>query len=142
MPYIDTSILVAYYCPEPMSERVEAFLMETKQPTVSDLTEVEMVSAVSCKVRENHLTPQDAHKIILQFQAHVDDQRFRRLAVEPKHFRAARNWIARFSTHLRTLDALHLAIASTAGLPLVTADARLKSSADLLGIEAVGVFDR
>jgi len=27
MVYIDTSVLVAYYCPEPLSEKVERFLI-------------------------------------------------------------------------------------------------------------------
>ena len=141
MPYVDTSILVAYYCPEPMSDRVEALLLKTERPAISDLTEVELVSAVSRKIREKHLTVQDGNKIVLLFQAHIDDKRFRRLPVESKHFKMVKNWIAQFNTPLRALDALHLSLASAAGLSLFTADAHLKSSADLLGISAFGIFE-
>ncbi|HHE47931.1 MAG TPA: hypothetical protein ENL11_03215 [Candidatus Acetothermia bacterium] len=48
----------------------------------------------------------------------------------------ARDWIGRFDLPLRAPDALHLAVAFTAGLPLVTADQVLAQSAEALGIEA------
>jgi predicted nucleic acid-binding protein len=140
MTYVDTSILVAYYCPEPVSDKVEAFLVKAERPAISYLTEVELVSALSRKIREKNLSQPDGNKIIALFQAHVDEKRFRRIPVEPKHFKMAKSWIAQLNTPLRTLDALHLALASVANLPLFTADAHLKASADLLGIKAFGVF--
>jgi len=42
MYYIDTTVLVAYYCPEAMSEQVQSFLGEQLKPAVSELTEVEL----------------------------------------------------------------------------------------------------
>jgi predicted nucleic acid-binding protein len=45
------------------------------------------------------------------------------------------NWIAEFNTPLRTLDALHLAIAAHNQAPLLTADVRLAESAKKLGID-------
>ena len=38
------------------------------------------------------------------------------------HYHLAREWISRFTTPLRTLDALHLAVASQNNIRLVTAD--------------------
>jgi hypothetical protein len=32
MYYLDTSILAAYYCPEPLSEKVEKIVISTKRP--------------------------------------------------------------------------------------------------------------
>jgi uncharacterized protein len=55
--------------------------------------------------------------------------------VESVHYTLARNWIAQFETPLRTLDALHLAIAFTHQIPLVTADEGLGVSAEALGVE-------
>jgi len=52
----------------------------------------------------------------------------------------AKNWIAMFNTSLRTLDALHLALAFAAVLPIFTADIQLKTSADSLGVHAFGIF--
>ena len=46
----------------------------------------------------------------------------------------ARDWISQFNTALRTLDALHLAIAVSNDLRLITADEGLAQAADALGI--------
>lgn len=51
MFYLDTSVLVAYYCPEPLSEQVQNFLSQNIKPAVSFLTQVELFSAVAKKVR-------------------------------------------------------------------------------------------
>ena len=47
--YIDTSVLVAYYCPETISDRVESMLLDMEKTAISPLTEVELVSALSGK---------------------------------------------------------------------------------------------
>jgi uncharacterized protein len=46
MVYIDTSVLVAYYCPEPLSEKAEKLLIRYLKPAISSLTEVGFFSAV------------------------------------------------------------------------------------------------
>ena len=46
MIYLDTSILVAYYCPEALSVEAERLVRARVRPSISDLTEVELVSAV------------------------------------------------------------------------------------------------
>lgn len=47
--YIDTSVLGAYYCPEPLSGAAEAALLELRDPCISPLTEVEFASLVARK---------------------------------------------------------------------------------------------
>ncbi len=54
-----------------------------------------------------------------------------------KEYDIARNWIGNFETPLRTLDALHLAVAFTNKLDIVTADIALAKSAEILGIKAI-----
>jgi uncharacterized protein len=51
------------------------------------------------------------------------------------HYHLAREWISRFTTPLRTLDAKHLAVASQNNIRLVTADAALAASAQFLGVD-------
>ena len=55
--------------------------------------------------------------------------------VEAIHYQMAREWIGRFDTVLRTLDALHLAIASELQMPMVTGDVGLASSGRVLGLD-------
>ena len=58
MNYIDTSVLIAYYCPEPISETAEKLILSSKRPCISSLTEVELASALSRNVREKNLSPE------------------------------------------------------------------------------------
>jgi predicted nucleic acid-binding protein len=109
------------------------------QPSISDLTEVELLSALSRKARARELDPTEAQRIAAQFLAHLEANLYTRLPMERRHYKLARDWLARFTTPLRTLDALHLAVAGSEGLRLVTADRTLARSARHLGIAAVSV---
>jgi uncharacterized protein len=136
MVYVDTSIIVAYYCPEPLSERAEAFLTAHIRPAISNLTEVEFFSALSRKVREGGMARKAAVQISSKFLAHLQGHFFAYFPVERRHYTLGREWLGLFSTRLRTLDSLHLAVAFSEGLPLSTADHDLYESARYLHIEA------
>jgi len=133
--YIDTSVLVAYYYPEALSDSVQIFLREQVQPAVSTLTEVEFFSAIAKKVRTDELDRRDGNRILSKFLAHWGGNFFSIISVELQHWRLARDWIGLFSTPLRTLDALHLSIASIEDLVLVTSDQQLAQAADTLGVK-------
>lgn len=137
MIYADTSVLVAYYCPEPRSEKAEAFLMAHTQPVISTLTEVEFFSALSKKVREKGIGRKDGDRVIARFLAHVNNHYYTCLDVETQHFRLARDWIGMFKVGLRSLDAIHLAVASLNGLTLVTSDEQLFKSAKSMDHDAI-----
>ncbi len=47
MYYLDTSVLAAYYCPEPLSEKVEKLVISADRPCISSFTEVELAPAIS-----------------------------------------------------------------------------------------------
>jgi predicted nucleic acid-binding protein len=132
MFYVDSSLLVAYYCPEALSERAEIFLTSQSPLSISTLTELEVFSAVSRKVREKGLTRATARRILAKFLSHLDGRFYTCFPVETQHVRLARDWIGQFSTNLKSLDALHLAVASLEGLTLVTADQNLAESAKIL----------
>lgn len=135
MIYIDTSILVAYYCPEKISDQVEKILVEANNPAISQLTEVELASAVALKIREKALSQENGKAVLSVFRTNIDDKSYIYLPIQPKHFTTAMNWIAEFNTPLRTLDALHLAIAAQNKAPLLTADIKFARSAKKLGVE-------
>lgn len=134
MLYLDTSVLVAYYCPEAISDKVEDVLLAADQPAISSLVEVEFVSALARKVRERELAKEAADRLINQFQAHVAHNLYHWLAIEHHHYQKAFYWIARFSTPLRTLDALHLAVAATESADFLTADTQLAKVARGFGV--------
>jgi len=135
MVYLDTSVLVAYYYPEPISASIEKFIRTLSRPTICFLTEVEFASALSKKVRENTLTPEDASRIEAQFQSHVQEGLFTRLMIDDDHYQRARSWILQFAVPLRSLDAIHLAVAARNRLKLASSDRRLSDAARHYGIE-------
>jgi predicted nucleic acid-binding protein len=139
MYYLDTSMLAAYYCPEPLSEKAEKIIMGAKLPCISSLTEIELASAISRKIREKNLSPEDGNRIFNQFQTHLKETLYRLISVEDRHYQTAKNWILRFAVPLKTLDAIHLAIAAESDLALLTADRRQVVSAKYFGIKVVNL---
>ncbi len=135
MYYLDTSIIAAYYCPEPLSDKAESFLTANNQLAISSLTELEIFSAISRKVREGNLNKKSAGRILAAFFSHLDNQLYIVIPVESRHYRLARDWIGLLNNSLRSLDALHLAIASMEGRSIVTSDHGLARSAGTLGID-------
>ena len=137
MVYLDTSVLVAYYCPEALSHQVQNLMREEVKPALSSLTEVEFFSAVAKKVRANELSSKDGNRILAKFVSHLNADLFNLIPVENHHWQMARGWIGLFTTPLRTLDALHLAVASDSALQLVTSDLSFFQSAEKLDIDAI-----
>ena len=136
MIYADTSILVGLYVPEPKSDTFQTALSKAQGVIISGLTEVEFHSAIARRVRMKEIPRSDGHRVIAQFQLHIKDRVFPLVALGPREYELARDWIAAMDTPLRTLDALHLAAAFTHSLELVTADQALAKSARKLGIKA------
>ena len=132
--YFDTSLLVPYYCPEALSQVAERTVRGDPRPTISDLVEVEFFSALAKKVREKEMSAVEAARVGQQFLAHLQAGIYTRLAVQRRHYETAREWLARFTFPLRSLDALHLALADAEGLRLATADQALSRSARDLGL--------
>jgi hypothetical protein len=135
MAYIDTSVLVAYYCPERLSLKAERIVRAAEGPAISPLVEVEFCSALAIKTRTGGLAKDDARKVLSVFLAHLLEGRYRSVPIDAREYLLARDWIGAFSTPLRTVDALHLAAAFSNDLTLVTADKALAACAKALGVK-------
>ncbi len=137
MYYIDTSVIVAYYCPEALADKAEEFLSKIDRPNISSLTEVEFFSALSRKIRNKEMDAKTARKISAKFLSHLEGNYFHCLPVAANHYSLAGNWISQFTLPLKSLDALHLAIASCENFIIVTLDHQLYQNARKLDIEAM-----
>lgn len=133
--YIDTSVLAAYYCPEPLSAKAQKLLTKVDRPVISSLTEVELFSAVARKARGGELEAESARRIMAQFRSHIAEDHFRLVPVDGDHYVQAREWLAEMATPLRSLDALHLAVALSGGFPIATADGPFAKAARHYGVE-------
>ena len=136
MIYIDTSVLAAYYCPEPLSSRAQRALAEAGERAISSLGEVELVSALARKVRSREMRRPDAERIFAVFQSHLDQGIYTRLALDATHYAKARDWLRTFTVPLQTLDALHAAVAALQDCPLLTADIALAKACANVGVRA------
>ncbi len=132
--YVDTSVLGAYYCPEELSAAAEGAITTLDALFISPLTEVEFVSLVMRKWRARDFTPRKAGKILETFRVHVADGYYKKIKIESEHYHAARDLIANSKHGLRTLDALHLALAHANALTLLTADRSLAAAAKAAGV--------
>ena len=135
MAYIDTSVLVAYYCPEPLSAAAQKTLGKLEEPAISPLVELEFYSAVAMKVRSKQLSKSNATRILSVFQKHLSESCYRILPIDTAEYGLARDWIASFSSPLRAPDALHLAAAFSNDLTLLTADKDLARSGRSFGVK-------
>lgn len=65
MRYVDTSVLLAYLMPEAESAVAEKFMLSAGEAlAISSWTEVELLSALSVKVRTRQLTKTAANAVI------------------------------------------------------------------------------
>ncbi|MDN5871311.1 MAG: type II toxin-antitoxin system VapC family toxin [Nitrococcus sp.] len=133
--YLDTSALLPYYRPEPMSDAVQQLLQTVTTPVgISLLTETELASALARLVRTEELTEPQAHRIFHTFEDDMRSGLFRRMPIAAAQFKKARGWLLGRRTTLRTLDALHLACSHASGMVLLSADATLCAAAQMLGV--------
>ena len=135
MHYLDTSVLAAYYCPEPLSNKVQKALSRLAEPTISPLVEVELHSALATKVRNREMDAATAGQVAAMFQLHLADGHYRVVPIGAREYTLARTWIAAFNSPLHTLDALHMAAAFAGDRTLISADRAMGRSAKQSGVK-------
>jgi uncharacterized protein len=137
LAYLDTSALAKRYLPEPGSAEFDAFFVARRRALISRLVVIELKCLLRRRTRMGEI---DAGYEQRATKAFEDDVLAGFLVVEPladQHGLGARALIDRLAAHpLRTLDALHLAIAQGRGVRLfATADRRQADAAQALGME-------
>ena len=134
--YIDTSVLVKRYHVELGSDQMDRLFADPAASLVTaNLAITELTSALDRKCQDGVLTREGLTQI-LSVAAQDLLAEFWLLELDRAHIRWSQHLILQH--HLRTLDALHLAvILSIKELHpvLVSADARLMQAADREGIE-------
>jgi uncharacterized protein len=82
-----------------------------------------------------------ARKISAKFLSHLEGKYFHCLPVTANHYTLAGNWISQFTLPLKSLDALHLAVASCEDFSIVTLDHQMYQNARKLDIEAIMIIE-
>lgn len=134
MALIDTSVLVAYLCPEALSAAAIQALRHEPLRLVTPLVEVELASALALKSRQGQMTAATVKRILQEYHRQLEGRVFTLRLLQPEDFQQASAYLASCNTNLRALDALHLAAAAGAQTRLLTADRELARGARKLGI--------
>lgn len=118
--------------------QVEKLLNKTQPPVLlSDLTRVEMASAIARWTRMNEIDEPQAALIENTFEQDVQAGLYLIRPLSSTHYRRAEKWLSARKTALRTLDALHIACCWSFATKLVTCDNVMHKAAGMLGLESM-----
>jgi len=131
--YVDTSLLLPVYVPEGRSEEANGILEDASAIVISDLAVAEFHVGLARKVKLGTLTIPQSETARATFESHLSEGLVQRIAMSPSHSEAAGDLAWKSPVMLRTLDALHLAVAAGLGAPVATFDGRLAEAARALG---------
>ncbi len=132
--YLDASALVKLLVPEPESDALNRALVGIEDVVFSDLALTETASALGRRTREGRLSPSQSRRLYREAEKLAALCRRAEL-VASVHRRAERLVLTASAIPLRSIDALHLALALEAGAAtLVTYDPRLRDAAASQGL--------
>lgn len=139
--YLDASALAKLYVPEAESERLDGFLRGRRDLMMSELAITEVLSAVARRKRDGELKPDLANQIRGALLEDADSGAFVRLHLDPAvHREAERLLFATDALSLRTLDALHIALAfSGKATHVLTFDRRMRDAAVQVGMGVIEI---
>ena len=141
-PYLDTSALAKWYLNEPYSEEFEAFIQEQPTAAISRLTVVEFRCLLARRRRAREITRTVESRVYAAFEKDVGAGFLQVYPVSDEHLIAALGLITRLGKYpLRTLDALHLAIAQGIRCrQLATADKSMANAGKAAGLGVARFF--
>jgi predicted nucleic acid-binding protein len=112
--FFDSSALAKIYHPELGTDEVTRIFSEPdRRINISRLTLVEIQSVFAIKVRTGEISRDDAKIFRQRMVHHIASRDFNVFTVTDSHFAGAERLVLKygFDYRLRTLDALHLAVA-------------------------------
>jgi hypothetical protein len=135
MIYVDTSALVKRYVSEAGSDAFDAFFLTQAPLTISRLTIVEMRCALARRRRNQQISPELETQVLEAFRLDVQDGALAVSSFLDDDLTLAYHLMDEIAElPLRTLDALHLAVARRHSIPAFsTADKNQAEAAQKLG---------
>jgi predicted nucleic acid-binding protein len=135
--YADTSLLLPIYVPEANSRLANQAVEGSEGLLISDLTVAEFLVGLARKVKLSELSVDRAREVQTAFEQHMAEGFLQRLPVVSKHSEAAGELASRSPVILRTLDAIHLAVAVESEATMATLDNRLFDAARAIGLAVI-----
>ena len=141
-PYLDTSALAKWYLNEPFSEQFEAFIQKQPSAAISGLPVVEFRCLRARLRRAGEIPKTIETRVYDSFELDVGAGFLQVHSVADEYLIAALGLISRLGRYpLRTLDALHLAIAQGIHCrQLATADKTMADAGKAVGLGVARFF--
>ena len=141
-PYLDTGALAKWYLNEPFSEAFEEFIRTQPAAAISRLTVVELRCLLARRRRAGEITKAIETRVYAAFEKDVSGGSLQVHPVADGHVIAALGLIERLGRYpLRTLDAMHLAIAQGIHCrQLATADKTMADAGKAAGLDIARFF--
>ena len=135
--YLDTSVVVSLFVPEPASQAVEDALAAIDGvPVISDYGAGEFASAISRHVRMGTFAESSGRTILDAFDRWtISSARIER--IEARDIQRASQIVRRFDLKLRFPDALQIAASENRGLAIMTRDVLMAEAASALGLRVM-----
>lgn len=140
--YIDTSALAKWYVREPFSDEFDHFIRTSGEPVISRLTVVEFRCLLARRRRAGGLSRDNEGDALHTFEEDIRLGFLKVDSMQDRHIALAHDLIEKLQDiPLRTLDALHLSIASSSGyIRFATADKVQAEAAETLGMHTDKFF--
>ncbi|MAO64189.1 MAG: hypothetical protein CL666_04250 [Balneola sp.] len=135
--YIDTSSLIPLYFEEVFSTKAQHFFATNNTFVISELSKVEFYSTARKKVRMGDTSESEIKKVFRVFDSHLDQELFSIINLAKNHFHAASTIIKSTNNSLRSLDALHLGIAYSENISVLSFDKIFNETAEEFGIPII-----
>lgn len=104
---------------------------------ISDLTVAEFCVSLARRVKLGTLSNTEESKVLVIFGEHMAEGALHRIVLGREHYELAGQLAAASSVVVRTLDALHLAVASSINATIATFDIRMAQAARSLDLEVI-----
>ena len=134
--YADSSLLVSAFTAEPASEKARAWLRDLPLGSLvtSSWCLIEIASALAIKARREEID-ESAREPTFRSMEQMLRNGATLIALAESHFTSATSFIRSCDTPLRGPDALHLAIAQSAGAVVWTFDGGMADAGRALGLD-------
>lgn len=134
--YVDTSALLKWYLQEPFSEEFTHFIQNRPGARISSLSVTEVHCTLARLTRNRELNASFAAEVVAAFSAQTKAGYLNLLPIKDEYLAHATELIDRLKQPLRTLDALHLAVAHASGCKeFATADKTQATAAKALSLK-------
>ncbi|MEW6326527.1 MAG: type II toxin-antitoxin system VapC family toxin [Thermodesulfobacteriota bacterium] len=140
--FVDTSSLVKFYYPEPDSDRIETLLLQAERIYITNLSIVEMASALSKKVRTGDLRKEQETVLWNTFLDDLQTGQMEVVTLDDRDYFKAADLIREFGGRygIKTLDSLQLSAAhGLHNAEFLCSDKTLNQVASKMGIKLATV---